>query len=101
MSDNILLKVAEMVLNVCLILMDFCEISPDAIQAVAVYYSLITAAIPGDTTAIPGHSGRSPVPPMTHDPQLVCLLAHAASLSLRPTNFRGLVLGCIEAKFCK
>ena len=38
-------------------------------------WRLITAAIPGDTAAIPGHSGRSPVPPMTHDRQLVCFLA--------------------------
>ena len=50
-------------------------------------WRLITAAIPGDTAAIPGDSGRSPVPLMTHTLQLVCLLAHAASLSLsRPLS---------------
>ena len=42
-----------------------------------------TAAIPGDIAAIPSDSGRSPVPPMTHDPQLVRFLAHAATVFSR------------------
>ena len=45
-----------------------------------------------DTAAIPGDSGRAPVPPMTHTPQLVCLLAHAASLSLAGRSPRRCVI---------
>ena len=48
----------------------------------AANYSRHSGRYNRDTAAIPGDSGRSPVPPMTHTSQLVRLLAHAAALGL-------------------
>ena len=63
-------------------------------------WRLITAAIPGDTAAIPSDSGRSPVPSMTHDRQygsFSTISFQRASLK-RPLSLRDLLEMLREAR---
>ena len=64
--------------------------------------SKLTGALPGEIGDVPGRYGRQRRSPRT----ICCVLAMRPQARRRvahrrTANFTGLVLGCIEAKFCK